>query len=294
MIDWESLRYFAALARSGTLLGAARALGVEHATVARRVAGLEEQMAVKLVDRRGRRIVLTPEGERVAKMAERMEQEAQAVERLGLAAGATVAGEVRISAPPTLAAAILPAALVAVRARHPDICVTIVGETRYASLDRREADVAVRMTKPEQGNFVISKLGEVAFGFYATAAYLAATPEAQRTFIAYDETMASAPQSIRLAEATEGRKVTLRATTLEFQLAAARASGGIAMLPNFMLTGVDDLVEAIPQGQPLTRELWLVVHADIRTVPIIRVVMDALKSVSWSGKPLPTLPQTTA
>ena len=283
MIDWESLRYFAALARAGTLLGAARTLGVEHATVARRVAGLEAQMGVKLVDRRGRRIVLTPEGERVAGMAERMGQEALAVERLGLAAGATLSGEVRISVPPTLAAAMLPAALVALRARHPDIGITIVGETRYASLDRREADVAVRMTKPEQGNFVISKLGDVAFGFYATAAYLAATPEEQRTFIAYDEMMASAPQSIRLAEATEGRKVALRATTLEFQLAAACAGGGIAMLPNFMLAGVDDLVEAIPQRQPMTRELWLVVHADIRNVQIIRVVMEALKSIAWSG-----------
>jgi DNA-binding transcriptional LysR family regulator len=247
------------------------------------VAGLEEQMGVKLVDRRGRRIVLTPEGERVAGMAERMGQEAQAIERLGLAAGATLAGEVRISAPPTLAAAMLPAALVALRARHPDIGITIVGETRYASLDRREADIAVRMTKPEQGNFVISKLGNVGFGFYATAAYLAATLEEQRTFIAYDETMASAPQSIRLADATEGRKVALRATTLEFQLAAARAGGGIAMLPNFMLAGRDDLVEAIPQRQPLTREFWLVVHADIRNVPIIRVVMEALKSIPWSG-----------
>jgi len=283
MIDWENLRYFAAFARAGTLLGAARALGVEHATVARRVAGLEEQMGVKLVDRRGRRIVLTPEGERVAGMAERMGQEAQAIERLGLAAGATLAGEVRISAPPTLAAAMLPAALVALRARHPDIGITIVGETRYASLDRREADIAVRMTKPEQGNFVISKLGNVGFGFYATAAYLAATLEEQRTFIAYDETMASAPQSIRLADATEGRKVALRATTLEFQLAAACAGGGIAMLPNFMLAGVDDLVEAIPQRQPMTRELWLVVHADIRNVQIIRVVMEALKSIAWSG-----------
>ncbi|MDP9812167.1 DNA-binding transcriptional LysR family regulator [Rhizobium tibeticum] len=283
MIDWESLRYFAALARAGTLLGAARALGVEHATVSRRVAGLEEQTGVKLVDRRGRRILLTPEGERVAAMAERMGEEALAVERLGLAAGATLAGEVRISAPPTLVAAFLPAALVALRGRHPDIGITIVGETRYASLDRREADIAVRMTKPEQGNFVISKLGDVAFGFYATAAYLAATPQEQRTFIAYDETMASAPQSMRLAEAAEGRKVALRATTLEFQLAAARAGGGIGMLPNFMLAGLDDLVEAIPQPRPLTRELWLVVHADIRSVPIVRVVMDALKSISWSG-----------
>lgn len=277
MFDWENLRYFSALAQTGSLLGAARLLDVEHATVARRVASLEAQMDVKLVDRRGRRISLTAEGQRVAAMAERMGEEARAIERVSLAAGGRLAGDVKVSAPPTFAAALLAGPLVELRRNHPDIGITIVGETRYASLDRREADIAVRMTKPEQGDFTIAKLGDVAFGFYAAPTYLASVPEEDWNFIAYDETMSSSPQSTRLLEVANGRKLSIKATTLEFQLSAARAGGGVALLPNFLLVGVDGLVKAVRESKPLTREVWLVVHSDIRNVPIIRAVMEALK-----------------
>lgn len=279
MFDWENLRYFAALARSGTLLGAARLLGVEHATVARRVAGLEAQMGVKLVDRRGRRILLTAEGERVARLADRMSEDALAIERVRLAAGAPLAGDVRISAPPAFAAARLVEPLVRLRQKHPDINVIIVGETRYASLDRREADIAVRMTRPEQGDLTVTKLLEVTFGFYASPAYLACAPEEDWSFIAYDETMTTSPQHQRLLAVANGRRVTVRASTLEFQVATARAGGGVAFFPSFMLAGVDDLVEVIREPVPLKREVWLVVHSDIRNVPIIRAVMDALKGL---------------
>ncbi|WP_454850392.1 LysR family transcriptional regulator [Rhizobium binxianense] len=279
MFDWENLRHFAALARAGTLLGASRSLGVEHATVARRVAGLEAQMGVKLVDRRGRRILLTAEGERVAGMAERMGEEALAIERIRLAAGASLAGDVRISAPPAFATALLAEPLVSLRQKHPDINVVIVGETRYASLDRREADIAVRMTRPQEGDLTVAKLCEVTFGFYATPGYLASVPEQAWSFIAYDETLVTSPQYQRLLTVANGRRVAIRASTLEFQVAAARAGGGVAILPNFLLRGVDNLVEAIADPTPLTREVWLVVHTDIRNVPIIRAVMDALKTL---------------
>jgi DNA-binding transcriptional LysR family regulator len=278
MLDWENLRHFAALARCGTLLGAARSLGVEHATVARRIAALESQIGVKLIDRRGRRIVLTVEGQGVAGMADRMREEALAVERVKLAAGAALAGDIRISAPPAFATALLVEPLVGLRRKHPDINVSIVGETRYASLDRREADIAVRMTRPEQGDLTVTKLCEVAFGFYAAPAYLAGVPEQEWSFIAYDETMTTSPQHQRLLAVANGRRVTMRASSLEFQLAAARAGGGVAILPSFLSTGVENLVEAIPQPTPLTREVWLVVHSDIRNVPIVRAVMEALKA----------------
>jgi DNA-binding transcriptional LysR family regulator len=277
MLDWENLRHFAALARSGTLLGAARSLGVEHATVARRIAGLEAQMGVKLIDRRGRRILLTAEGERVAGMAERMGEEALAIERVRLAAGAMLAGDIRISAPPAFAAALLLEPLVALRLKHPDINIVVVGETRYASLDRREADIAVRMTMSEQGDLTVTKLCEVAFGFYAAPSYLASVPEQDWSFIAYDETMMTSPQYQRLLAVADGRRVAMRASTLEFQVAAARAGGGVAILPNFLVGAAVDLVQAIPQPTPLTREVWLVVHSDIRNVPIVRAAMEVLK-----------------
>lgn len=277
MLDWENLRYFAALAHARTLSGAARALGVEHATVSRRVAALEAQMGEKLVDRRGRRLLLTQEGERIAAMIDRMGNAALAIEREMANSNRGLAGEVRISAPPALAGSMLVEPLIRLRRRHPEVRVTVVGETRFASLDRREADIAVRLTRPEEGDLTVTKIGEVGFGFYASAAYVAETPEHAWTFISYDETMAASPQTLLLMEAAGMRSVGLRATTLEFQLRAAKAGGGVAILPDFAVKGEAGLVRVLDDGPVLVREMWLVVHSDIRNVPIIRAVMEALK-----------------
>lgn len=107
MADWENLRYFAALAQAGTLSGAARQLHVEHATIARRIAALETELNLKLVDRRGRRLSLTVDGERIAALVEHMEKDAQAIDRAAESARSELTGDVTISAPPALAAAML-------------------------------------------------------------------------------------------------------------------------------------------------------------------------------------------
>ena len=194
MLDWEDLRHFHALGRLGTLSAAARALGVEHATVARRVAHLEEKIGAKLVDRRGRRLSLTAKGQQIASIATRMSEDALTIERAALNADNRHAGTVRVSAPPALATALLAERLVRLRQRHPGIDVVVIGETRYASLGRREADIAVRMARPEQGDLTVTKIDEIGFSLYADPAYLAATREADWSFVGYEETMASSPQ----------------------------------------------------------------------------------------------------
>lgn len=277
MFDWEDLRHFAALARMKTLTAAARSMHVEHATVARRVANLERDMGAKLIDRRGKRILLTSEGQRIAAMAERMEEEAATIERATLSAAPRLAGEVRISAPPALASTMLAEPLVRLRQKHRDINVIVVGEKRYVSLNRREADIAVRLNRPEEGDFSLSHIGVIAFRFYAAPAYLADTPEEAWSFISYDDGMAESPQHRLLLEVANGRAIGLRASTLEFQLAAARAGGGIAILPDFLVAGQPGLVEVPVGREPLIRGIWLVVHSDIRNVPIIRAVIQALK-----------------
>ncbi|MCA0257079.1 MAG: LysR family transcriptional regulator [Proteobacteria bacterium] len=277
MTDWENLRCFAALARGGTLSAAARLLGVEHATIARRVAALEVEAGLKLIDRRGRRLQLTADGERVARLAERMEESAAALPLIRAASSERLSGEVRISAPPTVAATMLGAPIAALRAEHPDIDITLVGETRYASLDRREADIAIRMTKPEAGDVVLFALGQVRFRLFATPDYLATVSPPEWRFIGYDEAMDSAPQMVRLREIAGNRRIGLKASTLEFQLAAARAGAGLAYLPDFMARGLND-VES-PQGDepPLVRDVWLAVHSELVRVPVVRAVIDALK-----------------
>jgi DNA-binding transcriptional LysR family regulator len=276
MLDWEDLRHFLALARMGTLSAAARSLGVEHATVARRVANLEQKIDAKLIDRRGRRILLTAKGRQIAAIAEWMSEDALTIERAALVSDHRHVGEVRISAPPALASALLVEPLVRLRQQHPGISVVVIGETRYASLGRREADIAVRLARPEQGDLTARKIGEIGFNFYADPAYLAMTREQDLTFVGYEESMASSPQERRLEEIANGRPVAIRASSLEFQLAAVKSGGGVALLPDFMTAG-QNLTRLALTDDRLTRELWLVVHTDIKDVPLIRAVMDVLK-----------------
>lgn len=275
-IDWDDLRHFLALAQAGTFLGAARQIGVEHATISRRVTALEKDLGRKLVDRRGRRIILTGDGEQVAKHAALVAQQMAVIEQLGRASATETRGHVRISAPPALSSVLLAKPVVALRREHPGVQITLVGEKRLASLNRREADIAVRMSRPEDGDYAITKLGEMAFHLYASKAYLESVPEAQWTFIGYDEGMNASPQQLRLTELAAGRPIAIRSSVLEFQAAAARLGGGIVLLPDFAVTDGDGL-QRIGHEHALTREIWLVVHAEIRDVPAVRVVMEALK-----------------
>lgn len=279
-MDWDHLRHFSAFVTHGSLAGAARALRVEHATVARRIAALENHLQVKLVDRRGRRLVLTPDGERISEIAQQMDAGVEAVERTAAGARAELSGNVSISAPPAYAAARLVAPLAALQMRHPNLTIQVIGESRSAALERREADIAIRLTRPDNGDLTIMKLGEMAFRLYANASYLENTPEADWAFIGYDVPMALAPQQVQLREIAAGRRIAFTASTSEIQLAAVKAGAGVAILPEFMTEGDDTLVLARPDDLAFRREIWLAVHSDIKAAASIRAVIDALQSES--------------
>src|SRR5207248_10286702 len=166
MSDWEDLRHFMALARQGTLSAAARLLGVDHATVARRVAALEADTGLKLIDRRARNYQLTDDGRRIAATAMPMEEAAFAVGRAVKAAKPGVRGEVSISSPRSLANALIAPQLFRLRQRHPGIRIKLIGEKRTASLNRREADVALRLSRPHEPGLIARKIGSFGFGLY--------------------------------------------------------------------------------------------------------------------------------
>lgn len=251
-------------------------IGVEHATIARRVARLEQETGLKLVDRRGRRILLTIDGEKIAAIARTMEEKALAVERARVGRQPSLTAEVTISAPPAYAAARLAGPLAALRKDHPGIRVRVIGEKRHASLDRREADIAIRLSRPTVGDLTAVKIGESELRLYGSPSYLAAIQATAWEFVAYDETMDAAPQQAKLLALLDGRSIGLRASTLEMQMAFILAGGGVGMLPDFVAAGQDGLMEADPSDRPLTREIWLIVHTDMKDAPAIRAVMNCL------------------
>lgn len=284
MLDWENLHCFAAFARQRSLSAAARELGVEHATVSRRIAALENELKLKLVDRRARAYYLTADGERIAAMAQRMEEEVFAVERAAQAGQDVLSGEISITAPPMMTAWLIAPRLHEFQQQHPGIRVRLITETRIASLPRREADLAIRLSRPTEPDLVARKIGSLKFWLYGTKDYLDRHAPGARGFLAYDESMELSEQQQWLRAVLAGRPLVMQSNNLDVQYQAARHGAGIINLPFFMgdhdakLSRVED-----EEYIPLVREIWLAVHSDLRDVPIVRVVMPFITTCLQEG-----------
>jgi DNA-binding transcriptional LysR family regulator len=276
MFDWEDLRYFAVFAREKSLSAAARVLNVDHATVARRISALEASLKLKLVDRRPRSYALTIDGQRIAGLGMRMEDGSFAVERAAKAGQRQLTGEVTISAPPAMSSALIAPQLGKFRQLHPHLYIQLIGETRLVSLSRRDADLAVRLSRPTDADLVVRKIGTSPFALYASPAYLAAHESSSFVFIAYDRSMERSQQQTWLKAKAGARVIVFRSNDLETQWAAARAGVGIAALPHFLGNRDDGLRIVKMPGKGLELDVWLAVHQDLRGAPAIRAVMDFL------------------
>lgn len=273
-MDWEDLRHFLALAQAGSLSEAARRLQVDHTTVARRVAALETALAVRLIDRLPRAVILTEEGRRIAALGEGMTDPALAILRAAHGADLGLHGEVRISAPPVFASIVIAPRLAMLRDRHPGIVIDLVGDVQQADLDRRDADIALRLSCPTGDGLVVRKLGEMAFALYAAIGYDRRN-QAAWEFIGHDG-RPPLPQQAWLDRIAQGRPTVFRSNDSASQAAAARAGLGVALLPHFL--GDPDLaLTRLPSPEPPPqRDIWLAVHDDLRRAPRIRAVMDFL------------------
>jgi DNA-binding transcriptional LysR family regulator len=279
MADWENIRYFLAVARIGTLSGAARSLNVDHATVSRRLSALEHEIRTRLVERQPRACRLTPIGRRVFEMAQDMEEGAHAIERFLDASRSPLSGKVRLSAPPVLVANFLVKHLAVFRRENPGVQLSISGEARQVSLSRREADLVLRLTRPEEPTSVVRKLGRVSFSLYASKDYPHLHDPSAWEFISYDAGFVGLPQQKWLTSIAGKRPIACEIGDINGHLVAARAGAGVAGLPDF-LADADPKLQRIPsEGKPFGRDIWMAVHRDLRDSPQIRAVMDFLIKV---------------
>lgn len=273
MFDWEDMRVFSVLAREGSLSGAARMLGVNHATVSRRVASLEQALNVGLVRRLARSTPLTVEGERIAALAAQMDDHAQAILRQARGATATLSGHVTIATSPMLANEFIIPGLLSLQDQHPALAIDILAAPQLIALERGEADLAVRLKRPEREDLVIRKLGDLGFALYASPEF-AALPAAQWRFIGFDADLDHLPQQRWIHSLRGERPLHLRNNDLYGQQAAAEAGLGVACLPNILGLRSQRLVRVMPDHAPPLRELWLAIHADLRRSPAVRAVAD--------------------
>ena len=164
-----------------------------------------------------------------------------------------------------------------------------MGDARVVSLTRREADLALRLQRPEDEGLVARRVGAMGYGLYATQGYLDARIEADWEFIGYDESLDHVPQQRWLRQVAGRRPFVFRANDLMSLCGAAAAGIGIAAIPHFIGRSDPSLVAVMPDPTPpppQPRELWLLVHGDLRRSARVRAVMDALVSIIADGRPL--------
>jgi len=279
MINWDDIRHFLAVAQSGTLSGAARSLNVDHATVSRRLAALEAALDVRLVDRLPRSCRLTPIGRQVFERAVEVEAGVHGIARLAKAAHAPLVGRVTLSAPPVLVAHLLAAQVGRFRAEYPDIRLSLSAQERQISLSRREADIAVRLARPQEAGAVARRLATMAFGLYAHRSYAHLAAPERWQFIAFDQSYAHMPQQAWLLGLAGDRPVACELNHMSEHLIAVRAGVGVAGLPCFIGDADCDLVRLDAGGPSFARDIWLLVHRDLRNTPPVRAVMDFVTAV---------------
>ncbi len=282
MLDWDELRTFLAIARSHTLSGAARDLGVRQSTMSRRLEALEVRAGVRLLQKTPTGYVLTPAGESALAHVERMEQEALAVELTVAGHEERLEGIVRLTTIGTVAVSLLPPVLATFRARYPNIIVEVVTESRVLSLARREADLSLWPARPLGNELIARKVSGIPFSLFASPDYLARRGTPDLTAGAPGHDVILRPEADRndpvmewIASLTSRAAVALRTGNTDLQLAATVAGMGLAALPDELARdrGLTRLSTAGPKAH---RELWLAVHHDTRGTPRISALMDAL------------------
>jgi DNA-binding transcriptional LysR family regulator len=279
-LDWEDVRYFVRLARHGTLSAAARALRVNHATVARRIASLETLVGRTLFDRRARGYVPTAEGKAILDEANAMDEAALSVLRR-LDAGTELSGLVRLAVGRVLAEHFLINRLRAFHERYPAIDLEVIGGSRVVSLAKREADVAVRSGAPKDNELVARRVATIAFGLYVSAAYQDKLKAGQTpAFIGFDEDSDFIAEAKWMAQQFGKQRFSFRSNSQTTQAAAARADYGVALLPRYIVaTQEPDLVEVSLRKRLPERDVWLLIRRDLAKTPCVRAVADFLIEV---------------
>lgn len=279
-MDWDDVRSFLAIARARSLSGAARDLGVRQSTMSRRLEALEQRAGARLLQRTPQGYELTPLGEAVLGNAERMEAEAIAVERMVQGRDVALSGVVRVTAVEVVANLLLPGAILALQAKYPGISVDVLTESRSLSLSKREADLAIRMARFEGNELVTRRMALASNALYASPAYLTAhgSPMAagDHAVVTVLEDQAHLPEARWLAERMPQARLAMRSNSRDAQLAAVRAGIGVACLPCYLGDSDAGVIRVAEAGEGPTREIWLGVHADLRHMPRIRAVIEAL------------------
>jgi DNA-binding transcriptional LysR family regulator len=266
-MDWDDLRIFLAVARTDSLSGAGKRLKIDPATVGRRIARLEEAVGARLFQKSPQGYALTAEGARLLPHAERVETALDgAAEALTGPEGLT--GQIRIGAPDGCANYLLPQVLARICDANPGLEVQLVALPRVFNLSKREADMAVAVSRPEAGRLTVQKLTDYQLHLAASRAYLATHPPIRgladlraHRFVGYIPDMIFDKELDYLTEIGIAAPP-LASNSVSVQLNFLRQGAGLGIVHDFALPAASELTRVIPAQIALKRSFWLIRHAD--------------------------------
>jgi DNA-binding transcriptional LysR family regulator len=277
-MDWDKVRIFLEVARTGQILGAAKRLKLNHATVARKLTALEKDLKTKLVNRQTTGSSLTPSGVALLAAAERAESELLRVGSQLTSVAEKVSGTVRIGAPDGLGNYFLASQLGAFAAANPALIVQLVALPRTFSLAKREADIVVTLERPTEGRLISTKLTDYTLSVYASEDYLKRAAPIQKPDDLADHLLITYIHDIIYSRAldyasTLGELVTRRyeCGSVVGQVEAVRAGHGVGILHDYAAERYPELKRVLPAIR-FTRSYWLVSHPDTHETRRVREV----------------------
>ena len=286
MLTSDQLLVFLAVIREGNTVRAARRLRLDHSTVSRRLAALEEALGTRLFDRSPRGLAPTDAANALISHAERVESELlRAASSVGRR-DTQISGTVRLATPEIFGTYLVAPNIAKLRERHPDLTLELAPETRSISLSKREADIAISVRRPPRGRLITRKLVDYRLGLYASPEYLERSPDIRsradldaHAFVSYVDELVDFPELLALNQAKVGGKMVFRSSSSAAQQAAVGAGVGIGML--HLLAGQRDpnIERVLGHEIEELRTYWLIIHADLQKVPRVRAVIDFLNDL---------------
>ena len=287
-LAWDDLRFVLAVAREGTLSGAARRLGVRHSTVFRRLGAIERKLGARLFDRFRDGYVATPAGESAAELAARLAEDVLSLERRLTGQDLRPAGTVRVATTDTVAALLMPH-IAALRSLQPEILVELVVSNTMANLTHREADIAVRPTADPPEVLVGRRVAAIAHAVYGSRQYLAGRRGKDRNahaWIGLDDALAGTVIGRWMSDNVPAAQIVCQVDALSTLRDAVCASMGLAVLPCYVGDATAGLMRFDKTLTEVRSALWLLTHSDIRRTARVRTVMDFLAAALLRERPL--------
>lgn len=278
--QWDDLRYILAVARAGSVSGAAQSLNVDHTTVSRRVTRAERLFNAALFDRTRAGYVPTTAGTHVVKLAEQMESALIRCEGEIVNRNDDLSGAVRIAAPDGLASLFLAPRLARLCSYHPSLNVMVYPSQLRYSLAEREVDIGISLQKPDSGRLTARKLIDYRIRLYASRAFLDsyAMPQSFEDLqkvpvVGYISNLGVTPSVDFLPMLPVKISAGFTSSNITAQISAVEAGVGIAFLPDFLTEGRENLLP-VPLDFAIDREFWLMIHEDNRNVARVQAVAE--------------------